>query len=195
MKVLGISDGMTGGAALIEDGKILAAVHEERLIRQKMATGFPRNAIQTVLESTNTSPADIDAVAIATETEFFKDPAEAYDGWLMREQGQLKEFLLNVSSVVNQVLGATPLLQKSYYQIKTYLGRARQKAIKHVLVSEWGFSCPIRFVDHHVAHAASAYFTSGLKKAPAWILGFGPRARNFSVHASPAFTYSVHSLW
>ncbi len=165
MKILGISDGMTGGAALIEDGKILAAVHEERLIRAKMATGFPRQAIRLVLEGTHTSPAEIDAIAIATETEFFQDPAIAYDGWLLREQAPLKEFLLNVSSVINQVLGARPFLQQSYYQLKAFLGRARKKAIQQVLRSEWGFACPIRFVDHHLAHASSAYFTSGLRNA------------------------------
>ena len=165
MKVLGISDGMTGGAALIEDGKILAAVHEERLIRAKMATGFPRQSINSVLEQTHTRAEEVDAIAIATHTEFFRDPAVAYDGWLMREQAPLKEFLLNVSSVVNQVLGARPFLQQSYYQVKSLLGRARKKAIQEVLRREWGFSCPIRFVDHHLAHASSAYFTSGLRDA------------------------------
>ena len=165
MKILSISDGMTGGAALIEDGKIIAAVHEERLIRAKMATGFPRQAINMVLEGTHTSPHEIDAIAVATETEFFRDPAVAYDGWLMREQAPLKEFLLNVSSVVNQVMGARPFLQQSYYQLKTLLGRARRKAIQHVLRAEWDFACPIRFVDHHLAHASSAYFTSGLRDA------------------------------
>lgn len=165
MKVLGISDGMTGGAALIEDGKIIAAIHEERLIRAKMATGFPRQSINSVLQITGNSPSDIDAIAIATETEFFRDPAIAYDGWLMREQEPLKEFLLNVSSVVNQVIGAWPFMQKSYYHLKTYLGRARKKAITEVLRSEWDFRCPISFIDHHLAHASSAYFTSGLEDA------------------------------
>ncbi|MCI0439951.1 MAG: carbamoyltransferase [Chloroflexi bacterium] len=165
MRILGISDGMTGGAAIIEDGKILAAVHEERLIRAKMATGFPRNSINNVLQVSGTNPKDVDAIAIATETEFFRDPAVAYDGWLMREQAPIKEFLLNVSSVVNQVMGASPMMQDSYYKLKRLLGRGRKQAISHVLKEEWGFECPIRFIDHHLAHASSAYFTSGLRDA------------------------------
>jgi predicted NodU family carbamoyl transferase len=72
MKVLGISDGMTGGAALIEDGKIISAIHEERLIRAKMATGFPRESICKVLEDTHTQPAEIEAIAVATVNEFFE---------------------------------------------------------------------------------------------------------------------------
>jgi predicted NodU family carbamoyl transferase len=55
MRVLGISDGMTGGAALIEDGKIISAIHEERLIRAKMATGFPRESICNDLSRTITA--------------------------------------------------------------------------------------------------------------------------------------------
>ncbi len=156
---------MTGGAAIIEDGKILAAVHEERLIRAKMATGFPRNSINNVLQVSGIDPKDVDAIAIATETEFFRDPAVAYDGWLMREQAPIKEFLLNVSSVVNQVMGASPMMQDSYYKLKRLLGRGRKQAISHVLKEEWGFECPIRFIDHHLAHASSAYFTSGLRDA------------------------------
>ena len=49
MKVLGISDGMTGGATLMEDGQVLYAVHEERLIRAKMATGFPKQSIRSLM--------------------------------------------------------------------------------------------------------------------------------------------------
>src|SRR5919109_2981574 len=165
MKVLGISDGMTGGAALIEDGKIISAVHEERLIRAKMATGFPRESLCKVLEDTHTPPAEIEAIAVATVNEFFREKAIAYDGWLLREQAPLKEALLNVSSVVNRVFGAKPFLQQSYYEIKAFMGRARRKALERLLRDEWGFTCPIKFVDHHFAHACSAYFTSGLGDA------------------------------
>ena len=52
MRILAVSDGMTGGTALLEDGKIVYAVHEERLIRAKMATGFPRASIDKILADT-----------------------------------------------------------------------------------------------------------------------------------------------
>ena len=165
MVILGISDGMTGGAALLKDGRIVAAIHEERLSRAKMATGFPRQAMNKVLEITGTGPEDIDAIAIATVNEFFRDPAVAYDGWLLREQAPLKELLLNVSSVVNQTLGAGPAFRQSYYRLKGLLGAARRMTIQRVLRREWDFRCPIEFIDHHLAHACSAYFTSGLGDA------------------------------
>src|SRR5512134_3538908 len=97
---------MTGGAALIADGKIVYAVHEERLIRAKMAIGFPMASIAKVLEETHTQPADIEAIGIATVNEFFREHAMAYEGWFLREQGVMKGTLLDVSSMVNQVFGA-----------------------------------------------------------------------------------------
>jgi carbamoyltransferase len=165
VKVLGISDGMTGGAALLEDGKLLAAIHEERLIRAKMATGFPRRSISQVLRDTGTRPSEIDAIAVATVNEFFRDPAVTYDGWLLREQAPLKEMLLTLASGANRLLGARSFLQQSYYELKSVLGRQRRKAIEQRLQREWGFTCPVKFVDHHFAHACSAYFTSGLEDA------------------------------
>jgi carbamoyltransferase len=165
MKVLGLSDGMTGGTALIEDGKIVYAVHEERLIRAKMATGFPRQSICKTLEDTHTRPGEIDAIAVAAINEFLRDPALAYDGWLLREQVPLKEFLLSVSSVVNKTMGASPLVKRSYYQLKSFLGRTRRKTLTSLLRRDWGFTCPIQFIDHHFAHACSAYFTSGFPAA------------------------------
>lgn len=165
MRVLGLSDGMTGGAALIEDGRIIYAVHEERLVRQKMATGFPRQSIDRLLEDTGIEPGSLDAVAVATRNEFFREPAVAYDGWLLREQAPMKEFLLNAASRVNSVVGARPFLRQSYYQLKGVLGGARRKKFRDVLQRDFGFTDRITFVDHHLAHACSAYFTSGFRDA------------------------------
>ncbi len=161
LKVLGLSDGMTGGVALIEDGVVTYAIHEERLNRHKMATGFPRLALDHVLEATHTRPSDIQAVAVAAVNEFFRDPALPYDGWLSNEQAPFKEALLGTASMVNGWCGASPWLKRSYYQLKSLAGRSRRKTLNTLLRREWGFTSPIQFIDHHYAHACSAYFTSG----------------------------------
>jgi carbamoyltransferase len=165
VKILGISDGMTGGAALIEDGVIRYAIHEERLVRAKMATGFPQHSINHVLAATGTQPEEINGIAIATLNEVYREEAIAYNGWLMKEQAPLKEVLLGVSSTINQRFGASPLLQESYYKLKGVIGRSRRSTLEQRLRSEWGFSCPIQFIEHHFAHACSAYYTSGLREA------------------------------
>jgi carbamoyltransferase len=165
MKILGISDGMTGGVALLEDGRIVYAIHEERLTREKMATGFPRQSIDRVLRDTHTAASEIDAIAIATLNEFFRETAVGYDGWLRREQAPLKEVLLNAASVASGVTGGSSILRESYYGVKSYLGKTRRKVFERLLRSEWGFTCPVQFINHHYAHACSAYYTSGLSEA------------------------------
>jgi carbamoyltransferase len=165
MKVLGISDGMTGGAALMEDGQIRYAIHEERLIRAKMATGFPQAAINHVLEATGLKPSEIDAIAIATLNEVFREEPLAYDGWLREEQAPLKELMLGVSSSVNQIFGGNELLKNAYYGLKSITGKPRRQLIVERLRTDWDFTCPIEFIEHHFAHSCCAYFTSGLQEA------------------------------
>ena len=165
MKVLGIADGLTSGAALLENGKILYAVNEERLIRAKMATGFPRESICKVLEDTRTRPEDIDAIAIAMVNDYFREKAVPFEGWFLRDQAPLKEALLSASSHMTRALGFSPFLQKSYYKLKFQIGKARRKAIQELLRRDWGLTCTIKFIDHHFAHACSAYYTAGLDEA------------------------------
>lgn len=165
MKILGIADGMTGGAALIEDGRVVFAVHEERLIRQKMATGFPKESISLVLEATNTMPEEIRAVAVATINEFFREEAIVYDGWLLREQAPLKEVMLSLSSPLSEYVGHSEFFKQSYYKLKGLLASGRRKKIERLLRKDWELRCPIQFINHHFAHACSTYFTSGLERA------------------------------
>jgi len=165
MKILGIADGMTGGAALIENGKIVFAVHEERLIRQKMATGFPEESITLVLKATNTKPEEIKGIAVATVNEFFREQAIAYDGWLLREQAPMKEIMLTVSSNISKFVGSSKFFKQSYYGLKGFLSAGRHKKIVQLLRENWDLNCPVEFINHHLAHACSAYFTSGLERA------------------------------
>ena len=63
--ILGISDTHDASAAIIQNGKILHAVAEERVQRVKSAGGFPKGAIKECLENTNLTLSDIDYVAVA----------------------------------------------------------------------------------------------------------------------------------
>jgi carbamoyltransferase len=165
MKILGIADGMTGGTALWEDGRLVYAIHEERLMRAKMATGFPHRAITQILEDTGTAPEEVDAVAVATVHEYFVPQAEGYDGWLRKDQGPLKEAMLSLSGKIPRYLGARPFMKRSYYGLKSFLGRKRRRAIPDLLRQGWGLNGPVRFIDHHYAHACSAYYTGGRRRA------------------------------
>jgi carbamoyltransferase len=193
VKVLGIADGLTSGAALLENGKILYAVNEERLIRAKMATGFPRESICRVLEETHTRPQDIDAIAIAMVNDYFREKAVPFDGWFVGNQAPLKEAVLSASSHMTRVLGFRPFLQKSYYELKFQIGKARRKAIQKLLRRDWGFTCPIKFIDHHLAHACSAYFTAGLVEAT--VITMDGAGDNSSSHVYHVKDGHFRKLW
>ena len=65
MKILGIYDWHNSCAALVEDGKILAAMEEERLSRNKIEFGMPFRSIKKIFEMTGNTWKDVDAVAVA----------------------------------------------------------------------------------------------------------------------------------
>jgi carbamoyltransferase len=65
MIVLGVHDGHDSGAVLMKDGRILAAVNEERLVREKLFVGTPKESIKSVLKIAGIQPGKVDVVAIA----------------------------------------------------------------------------------------------------------------------------------
>ncbi len=68
MNILGIHDGHNASASLIVNGKLVCAIGEERLSRDKHHYGFPEKAVDTVLKSAGLNIKDIDHIAMATST-------------------------------------------------------------------------------------------------------------------------------
>ena len=66
MVILGIHDGHCASAALIVDGKLKAAVSEERIVRRKLECCFPTNAVHECLKIAKLNISDIDKVAYST---------------------------------------------------------------------------------------------------------------------------------
>ena len=60
MRILGIQEGISAGACILEDGEIRACVSEERLDRKKLSTGFPERSIAEVLKMQQLTASDID---------------------------------------------------------------------------------------------------------------------------------------
>lgn len=141
--VLGIHDGHTSGAALIADGKVLAAINEERLNNIKNYSGVPFLSIKKVFEIANIKPSDITLVAIASYLRL-DNP--------VKEEGNLLHFLAE---------NITPFLHEKWF-IKssvTLLHHCRQKSSLFEYFEEIGIrKKPIKFIEHHLAHAACAYY-------------------------------------
>jgi carbamoyltransferase len=166
MNVLGITDGITCGAAAIQDGRILAAVSEERLVRKKMAFGFPSEAIREVLRLAGWGPADVDRVAVATRDNYFAEECTAWDGWFESKRNRsVRSTIFAAASMLGSSAGSMPGVDRLYRQVRQPIFRARRRRIQAILRERFGLAARVSFLDHHYAHAASAYWTSGFEDA------------------------------
>jgi carbamoyltransferase len=163
--VLGIIDSKPSTAALLEDGRIVAAVAEERLCRKKMATGVPRQAIDEVLRLAGSAPSDVDRVAIAQRISVFQPEPTEWTGWFDGEQAPQVSSFDRLGSSLAPVLGHFPPAWKMHHLLKGLVFRERREALPRLLREEHGLTAPARFYDHHYCHATSAYYTSGLAEA------------------------------
>ncbi len=167
MRILGITDGQTCGAALVEDGRIVAAINEERIARIKMARGFPRASIAEVMAIAGVAPADIDAVAVAQVNMEFRNEIADWPGWFEArdEETDVHSRFFRLASRFGSLAPRIPGLKKGYYALRTPIYRRRRQEIGEILQREFGVRAPVRFYHHHYAHAASAYFTSPFQEA------------------------------
>lgn len=174
MRILGIGDHVSCGSALIEDGKVVAAITDERLIREKMAFGIPRESIKTILNMQGLKPDDIDAIAVATINQHLIDGyIDFKDGWFGLKRSKFKQVLFVVASKISKLRKKLPFLDKIYYGMRQPAFRKRREELQRIFHQEFGFKCPVHFLDHHFCHITSAYYTSGYKDATVFSIDGG----------------------
>lgn len=173
MRILGISDAsVCGGAALYEAGAVGWAIDEERLIREKLATGFPSRSIAAVLEQARCRPEAVEAIYVADRHNHYQAEARRWEGWLVHSSGAAKTVLYTLASGLSPV-GAAVGGERVFYALKRALTRGRRRRVVARLRSEFGLVAPITFVDHHRCHAMAAYLTAGRPRATAITLDGG----------------------
>jgi carbamoyltransferase len=163
--ILGVTDGISCGAALAEDGRLLAAVNEEALSRLKMAYGFPRQSIAEVMRIAGVTPSDVDRVCVASVNAYWTDGVQPFEGWLEGGDKSIRNSIQAVAGRLGPLVDVVPGLETLYYTVRSPIFAQRRRAIQHIVGQEFTISAEIQFVDHHLAHAASAYFTSGFDDA------------------------------
>jgi predicted NodU family carbamoyl transferase len=152
MRVLGISDHLVSGAALIEDGRVVAAINEERLVRKKMVMGFPRKSIAAVMQLAGVGPREIDRVAIASHWGHFLDDLVPFDeGVLGVDEGPVKSLFLGAGERLAFLRSRAPALERLYYGLRKPVYEKRKRAIEATLRKEFDLSAPIEYVWHHWA--------------------------------------------
>jgi carbamoyltransferase len=135
-------------AALMRDGKLVAAAQEERFSRKKHDPRFPRHAIRYCLEANGLSIEDLDRVVF-------------YDKPLVKFERLLETYLNYAPHGFRSFLAAMPVWLKEKVYLKTTLRRE--------LAELGGCSTkalpPLLFAEHHQSHAASAFYFSPFERA------------------------------
>lgn len=157
MRILSIFDDHNCGCAVIENGKILCAIEEERLSRIKLHNGNtehgpPTRSLQTVLKLTKSDRQNIDriAIAIAPPTYLLK--------YVIKDLFTKQK---NVKWIVASMVSKSIRWDKYFLFYPFFYNWHRIRKIKKLLKEFELDYIPIDLVDHHTAHAASAYYTSG----------------------------------
>ena len=125
-------------ACLVIDGKVIAAMEEERLVRMKHWAGFPKNAILECLKQANVKPHAIDRIAINRDASAHKMEKIFYT---LKNRPSLSNVVDRVKN--RKKVGNIGLLLSELFEMD-------EKIINGKLVP----------VEHHFAHLASTFFTS-----------------------------------
>lgn len=141
MKILGIHAGHDASAALIVDGKVIADVAEERFNRIKHFAGLPIESIKYCLAAGGLEINDVDYISLPSKN-------------LQPKMNVL--FDLKGDAAIQ-----TSFTQKALKLYKEKLKRSDVKPPVYMKFFPLNDASKIRHIDHHLSHAASAYYTSG----------------------------------
>jgi len=148
MRILGISAYYhDSAAALVVDGKVVAAAQEERFTRKKHDSRFPHNAIRSCLELGGITPERIDHVAF-------------YDKPFLKFERLLETYLAFAPRGFESFRTALPVWVKD----KLFQRSALLKELKR-LERRVGWEEKLLFSEHHLSHAASAFYPSPFEHA------------------------------
>jgi carbamoyltransferase len=129
-------------AALVVDGKIVAAAQEERFSRAKHTADFPTDAIRFCLEHSGCSIDELDAIAF-------------YDKPILKFERLLETYYAFAPKGLRQFLTAIPAWLKE----RMFLKKLIFDGLKDIEPFDKR-NCRLLFPEHHLSHAASAYYPS-----------------------------------
>jgi len=149
MKILGISAFYhDSAAAIIEDGKIIAAAQEERFTRRKHDPSFPVESVKFCLKYCGTTLNELDAIVF-------------YDKPLLKFERLLETYYGFAPKGLRSFLMAMPVWMKEKMFLKRLLNEELLKVDENYKKSKVKFLFP----EHHLSHAASAYYPSSFNDA------------------------------
>jgi carbamoyltransferase len=149
MKILGISAYYhDSAAALVADGEIVAAAQEERFTRKKHDSGFPANAARYCLEAGGVGPDGPDHVVF-------------YDKPFLKFERLFETYLAFAPRGFGSFVTALPVWLKD----KLFQKRVLTDALAEALGGDVDWAAKLLFSEHHLSHAASAFYPSPFAEA------------------------------
>jgi len=147
MRILGISAFYhDSAAALVEDGRIVAAAQEERFTRKKHDASFPLHAIGYCLDAAGARLSEIDHVAF-------------YDKPFLKFERLLETYIALAPKGFRSFQMAMPLWLKEKLFQKSLLRKKLTEFDEDFAVDK------LLFTEHHLSHAASAFYPSPFENA------------------------------
>ena len=148
MRILGISAFYhDSAAALVVDGEIVAAAQEERFTRKKHDARFPRHALEFCLTQAEITLEQVDHVAF-------------YDKPFLKFERLLETYLAFARRGFASFKMAIPIWLREKLFLKDYLiGELKQQR------PDFDWDKRLLFSEHHLSHAASAFFPSPFASA------------------------------
>lgn len=128
------------GVALLKDGEMISAIDEERLSRIKNDGNFPFKALEEICRINNLKIEDVELIALPDQEPLW------------------------------QLAKTIKYIAKTFWETKVFMGRYLALSLKRTLnikrsVPKKFKTIPTIFVEHHLAHVASAYYTCPWKDA------------------------------
>jgi carbamoyltransferase len=147
-KILGISAFYhDSAAAVLVGGKIIAAAQEERFTRIKHTADFPVNAIKYCLEEAGLEIDELDAIV------FYDKPLLKFERLLQTYYSFAPRGLVSFLKAIPVWLKEKMFLKKLIYDGLKEAGQYKKEKLR------------LLFPEHHLSHAASAFYPSGFEKS------------------------------
>ncbi len=143
MNILGISAFYhDSAAAIIQDGRIIAAAQEERFTRKKHDPAFPTEAVKFCLQYSGLKIDDLDAIAFYDKPLLkFERLLETYYGFAPKG---IQSFMMSIPVWLREKMFLKRVIRESLSEIESYDKNKLQ----------------LLFPEHHLSHAASAFYPS-----------------------------------
>ena len=148
MIIIGINFGHDAAVAIIRNGIVLAAIEEEKVSRIKQDFGWPRNALHRLLADHEIDPSEVSYFVFTNEITSNLGKYETKYRFTKEKTDKNLEYLNRISNYIGVGLSGLNA------------GANNQDFILKMIKNEGFFNASLLFFDHHLAHAASAYYSS-----------------------------------